>query len=356
MLGFDYLFKHLIDSIVASYSIMAIIIHYGGKNMSELIKIREMSLKYDISARALKYYEDMGLIASTRSDDYAYRMYDKAAVKRLEQILILRKLNISIKDIQRIFDAPDSKVVLEVLGKKVNGIDEEVSLLYELKSIVLEFIKQIKKADFAKDADVKLLYEKAQEIEGQLANVDYNGNPATVNRLLEITERLDKKIPDVMVVRLPKFLALASQYQSFGELFNEDCLMFWIGRHSNLKKCVIFDCADFLCRRNDGKFRWLYGVHESVREMAAAAYEVIEFEGGLYASAVCIDGDDDSIVKVENKILKWLEGTNFILDRERDIMGNMTYNDREIKTGLGYEQLQRYVPIKLRKEKRGREA
>ncbi len=324
--------------------------------MSELIKIREMSLKYDISARALKYYEDMGLIASTRSDDYAYRMYDKAAVKRLEQILILRKLNISIKDIQRIFDAPDSKVVLEVLGKKVNGIDEEVSLLYELKSIVLEFIKQIKKADFAKDADVKLLYEKAQEIEGQLVNVDYNGNPATVNRLLEITERLDKKIPDVMVVRLPKFLALASQYQSFGELFNEDCLMFWIGRHSNLKKSVIFDCADFLYRRNDGKFRWLYGVHESVREMAAAAYEVIEFEGGLYASAVCIDGDDDSIVKVENKILKWLEGTNFILDRERDIMGNMTYNDKEIKTGLGYEQLQRYVPIKLRKEKRFREA
>ena len=189
--------------------------------MSELIKIREISIKYDISARALKYYEDMGLIASTRSEDYAYRMYDEAAVKRLEQILILRKLNISIKDIQRIFDAPDSKVVLEVLGNKVSGIDEEVSLLHELKLIVLEFIEQIKKADFAQDADVKLLYEKAQEIEGQLVNVDYNGNPANVNRLLEITEKLDKKIPDVMIVRMPKFLALTSQYQNFGELFNE---------------------------------------------------------------------------------------------------------------------------------------
>ncbi|HEX3076792.1 MAG TPA: MerR family transcriptional regulator, partial [Lachnospiraceae bacterium] len=278
--------------------------------MSELIKIREMSLKYDISARALKYYEDMGLIASTRSEDYAYRMYDEAAVKRLEQILILRKLNISIKDIQRIFDAPDSKVVLEVLGNKVNLIDEEVSLLYELKSIVMEFIEQIKKADFAKDADVKLLYEKAQEIEGQLVNVDYNGNPANVNRLLDITEKLDKKIPDVMIVRMPKFLALTSQYQNFGDLFNEDCLMFWIGRHRDLVKNVIFDCADFLCRRNDGKFRWLYGVQDSVTGINTAPYEITEFEGGLYASAVCIDGDDDSIMKVESKILKWLEGTN----------------------------------------------
>lgn len=316
--------------------------------MSELIKIREMSIKYDISARALKYYEDMGLITSTRGEDYAYRMYDEAAVKRLEQILVLRKLNISIKDIQRIFDAPGSNVVLEVLGNKVEGIDEEVSLLHELKSIVLEFIEQIKKSDFAQDADVKLLYEKAREIEGQLVNVDYNGNPANVNRLLEITEKLDKKIPDVMIMRIPKFLALTSQYQNFGELFNEDCLMFWMGRHRNLEKSVIFDCADFLCRRKDGKFRWLYSVHECIKEIDTAPYEVIEIEGGLYASAVCIDGDDDSIMKVESKILKWLEKTNFILDRERDIMGNMTYNDDEIKKGLGYEQLQRYVPIKLK--------
>ncbi len=52
--------------------------------MGELIKIREASLRYDISARALKYYEDIGLIKSTRSDDYAYRLYDETAVKRLE--------------------------------------------------------------------------------------------------------------------------------------------------------------------------------------------------------------------------------------------------------------------------------
>ena len=62
--------------------------------MSELIKIKDMTGRYDISARTLRYYEDMGLLTSVRSDDYAYRLYDDAAVKRLEQILILRKLNI----------------------------------------------------------------------------------------------------------------------------------------------------------------------------------------------------------------------------------------------------------------------
>jgi DNA-binding transcriptional MerR regulator/uncharacterized glyoxalase superfamily protein PhnB len=158
--------------------------------MNNLIKIKDMSSKYDISARTLRYYEDMGLITSTRSDDYAYRLYDDNAVQRLEQILVLRKLNISIKDIQRIFSTSGSEVVLDVLGKKVNAIDDEISLLHELKEIVLDFIRQIEQSDFGKESDVKLLYEKAKEIETQLVNVDYDGNAANVNRLLEVTEKL----------------------------------------------------------------------------------------------------------------------------------------------------------------------
>ena len=160
--------------------------------MNELIKIKAISDKYDISARTLRYYEEMGLIKSARSDDYAYRMYDEDAVIRLEQILILRKLNISIKDIRRIFNTSGSDVVLEVLGKKVDDIDGEVSLLHELKDIVLEFIRQIKQADFRNDSDVKQLYEKAKEIENQIVNTDYDGNAANVNRLLEVTGKLEK--------------------------------------------------------------------------------------------------------------------------------------------------------------------
>ncbi len=158
--------------------------------MNELIKIRDMSSKYDISARTLRYYEAMGLITSTRSDDYAYRLYDEAAVQRLEQILILRKLNISIKDIRRIFSTSGSEVVLEVLGKKVDAIDEEVALLHELKQIVLDFIHQIEQSDFGRESDVKRLYEKAKEIEMRIANVDYDGNTANVNRLLDVTDKL----------------------------------------------------------------------------------------------------------------------------------------------------------------------
>lgn len=314
--------------------------------MNHLVKIRDMTAKYDLSARTLRYYEDMGLIRSTRSSDYAYRLYDEANVKRLEQILILRKLNISIRDIQRIFNTSGSEIVLEVLGKKVDDIDEEISLLHELREIVLEFIRQIESADFGRDSDVKLLYEKAREIKTQLVNVNYNGNPSTVNRLLEVTEKLDSKVPDIMIVRIPPFRAVTSGLVTFEELFSGEFEP-WQEAHNHLFRPVIFDAADFLCG-TDGKAEWIWAVREEVTEADTSPYKITEFPGGLYAAAVSVDGDGESNSKVRNKMEKWLEGTNFILDNHRPSMGHMIYVDDEIRQGLGYHQMNLYAPVRLR--------
>jgi len=312
--------------------------------MNELIKIRDVSVKYDISARTLRYYEDMGLITSARSDDYAYRLYDDANLQRLEQILILRKLNISIKDIQRIFNTSGSEVVLEVLGKKVDAIDEEVSLLHELREIVLEFIRQIEQADFGKESDVKLLYEKAKEIETQL--VHYEGNPSTVNRLLEVTEKLDNKVPDIMVIRIPKFRAVTSGLVPWDEVFG--AFGSWRESHRHVFKPVIFDCPDFLTGKDD-KVEWFWGIKDEITDDDVEPYQITDFEGGLYAVAVSVDGDGESHNRVRDKTAKWLEGTNFIIDNDRRLMGHMIYVDDEIKEGLGYHQMNLYAPIKLKK-------
>lgn len=314
--------------------------------MNELIKIRDISSKYDISARTLRYYEDMGLLTSTRSNDYSYRMYDETAVGRLEQILILRKLNISIKDIQRIFSTAGSEVVLEVLGKKVDDIDEEVSLLYELKEIVLDFIRQIEQVDFGKESDIKRLYEKAKEIETQIVNVDYSGNPSTVNRLLEVTEKLDSKIPDIMIVKIPKFRAVTSGLVTFEELFGGGFGP-WQEAHNHLFKPVIFDCPDFLYGK-DGKAEWIWAIKKEVTESDTHPYRIIEYPGGLYAVAVSVDQDSESHDKVRRKTEKWLEGTNFIIDGDREFMGHMIYPLDEVKEGLGYHQMNLYAPIKIR--------
>ncbi|MDE7326139.1 MAG: MerR family transcriptional regulator [Lachnospiraceae bacterium] len=315
--------------------------------MDGLVKIRDMTTRYDLSARTLRYYEDMGLIQSIRGEDYAYRMYDEANVKRLEQILILRKLNISIKDIKRIFQTSGSETVLEVLGKKVEGIDEEISLLHELREIVLKFIRQIESADFGREADVKLLYEKAREVKIQIVHADYDGNPAAVNRLLTVTEKLDAKVPDIMIVRIPKFRAVTSGLLPFEELFGGEFEP-WQEAHNHFFKPVIFDAPDFLCEK-DGKAEWIWAIKEEVTNADTTPYEVIEYQGGLYAVSVSMDGDGESHDKVRSKVEKWLENTNFVIDKERGLMGHMVYVDEEIKEGLSYDQMILYAPVKLKK-------
>lgn len=323
--------------------------------MDALVKIRDISIRYDISARTLRYYEDMGLITSTRSEDYAYRMYDENAIKRLEQILILRKLNISIKDIQRVFDTSGSDVVLEVLGKKVQNIDDEVALLHELKAIVLAFIREIEQVNFTDKSGIKQLYDKAKEIETQLISVDYIGKPSNISRLLEVTDKLDKKTPDIMVVRIPAFRAVTVGTHSWEELFKSGGYMFQLWKHVHLYQDVIFDCFDFVLPKDD-KAEWICAVKDDVTGADLLPFTLFDFPGGLYAMAVSIDEDNESIQKVEEKVRQWVESTNFVPDDRRSIMFNMPYlyepgRDaayKDIEKGLGYKQMQRYFPIKLK--------
>lgn len=322
--------------------------------MNNLIKISDISNKYQVSARTLRYYEDMGLLTSVRPEEVSYRMYDEKAIIRIEQILILRKLNISIKDIKKIFSTKGSDIVLEVLGQKVESIDEEVSLLYELKSIVLSFIKEFESLNFSSDESIKELYTKVKAIEGEIVSVDHNQRSTDVNRLIEITEKLDRKVPDVMVVRVLSFRGLSSGKHRWEEIFSNGGYMFKLWQHYSSFKPIIFDCLDFTLVHSDDSGEMICAIDDSLDVNDIQDLEIVNFEGGLYAMAVSIDEDDESINKVQEKIIKWLDTTNFILDEERSFMFNMPYLDEEneflqdIEKGLGYRQMQRYLPIKLK--------
>ena len=70
----------------------------------QLQTVSAVSKKFGISTRMLRYYEQIGLIESQRKEDYSYRVYNEIAVNRLRQIILLRKLRISMKQIKDILD------------------------------------------------------------------------------------------------------------------------------------------------------------------------------------------------------------------------------------------------------------
>ena len=120
------------------------------------LRITEAVKQFGITAKTLRYYERVGLLASERVENN-YRAYNESEVERIKQILILRKMQISIKDIIRIYENEDMSTVVEVFVNRLNSIDEEVNALAELRRITNGFLQTIKKNGIKKISALPLL-------------------------------------------------------------------------------------------------------------------------------------------------------------------------------------------------------
>lgn len=80
-------------------------LHRGGVIPSRL-GIREACNLFDLTPRALRFYEDAGLVEAHR-DRNNHRYYDAEGRRRLTWIALLRRGDISVADIRRVLDAED---------------------------------------------------------------------------------------------------------------------------------------------------------------------------------------------------------------------------------------------------------
>ena len=95
--------------------------------------VHEVSRLTGVSVRTLHHYDAIGLLKPARTTDAGYRLYDDAALKRLQNILIFRELQFPLKEIKAILDSPefDPKEALEqqigLLELRRKHIDELIA-------------------------------------------------------------------------------------------------------------------------------------------------------------------------------------------------------------------------------------
>lgn len=108
-----------------------------------LVTISEVSKRFNISTRTLRYYEQIGLLESAKKDGYAYRAYDEEAILRLQQINILRKLRIPLKQINTILESESTAAIIETFRKNLSEVDDEITALSTIRSILNTFISRL---------------------------------------------------------------------------------------------------------------------------------------------------------------------------------------------------------------------
>ncbi len=72
-----------------------------------MMSVKEVSRLTGVSIRTLQYYDKIGLLKATAYTEAGYRLYDEAALEKLQQILLFRELEFPLKDIRKIIAGPD---------------------------------------------------------------------------------------------------------------------------------------------------------------------------------------------------------------------------------------------------------
>ncbi len=90
-----------------------------GRNNSSEVTLTDIMRMYGLTARAIRYYEAVGLIETSR-DRRNCRTYDPRARERLRLIVELRKAGISIEDIREVLDADYDRQAISAAVEKLS--------------------------------------------------------------------------------------------------------------------------------------------------------------------------------------------------------------------------------------------
>jgi DNA-binding transcriptional MerR regulator/DNA gyrase inhibitor GyrI len=183
--------------------------------MNKILTVSTVSKSLGISSRMIRYYEHVGLIESQRMDDYAYRVYDEDAIRKLRQIIILRKLRVPVKQISEIFDNNEAAVVIDVFERNISELDDEITALSTVKSILVRLVDELREKanvrlqlDYLGDSSVFAIVESISLPKNILQE---EKSMSDLNKANEQLGRLTDK--NVRIVYLPPSDVAAYQYE-----------------------------------------------------------------------------------------------------------------------------------------------
>lgn len=80
--------------------------------------LREVCAKYQVSRRAVQGYEKAGIVNPTGKNRMGHLLYDAAMQERIGVIRMYQNMGFSIKEIQKILDAPN-RLVIPILKRQL---------------------------------------------------------------------------------------------------------------------------------------------------------------------------------------------------------------------------------------------
>lgn len=260
----------------------------------ELVKITDLTNDLGITSRTLRYYEQMGLVRSERPPFEKYRYYDRENIERVKQILVLRKMQIPVRDIVKIYESRDLTVLVDSFVARINEIDHQIDALYELRRIINKFMQSMMEKGIKHISALPLLYEKMEK-SLELRENRKKEEEFSFRRLSELSEQTPL---DLTIVDLPPMRALSSIEKNSGKS-DADGFWDWLGK-SGLTFGTPGSHTLFEYQQADGQPVILHGIDRGFNN--SGPYQDVDFDGGLFA--VADSYADDDIASFHRRMIK----------------------------------------------------
>ncbi len=272
-----------------------------------------------------------------------YRYYDEATRERLKQILVLRKMQIPIKDIIRIYESEDMSLVVEAFVERIRTIEEEVNALNELKTAVNQFLQTMLEHGIRKISALPLLYE---EMNKHLHLDEAKPMGWSYQQLAELADRTAKPA-DIRLVVLPAILAVSSYRKGTDRRSDPDALWRWIQEVGlPLGSPGDHGVFEFQSPRHPGETVLIVKLPEDAND--TGDFEEYRLESGLFA-AVGVYADEDIRARFNQLVQAFDTNPYYEIDY---LHGGRLRHETLIETVLSpdeqRERLELLVPVKKR--------
>lgn len=107
-----------------------------------MLRIGDAAKAFNISNRTLRYWEEEGILVSTRAEN-GYRYYDDSNTVRIKQIVLLRKLKMPISEIEKIFVSDSLDVAITTLTRHLKNLKQETAVYNALALLTEKLIEHI---------------------------------------------------------------------------------------------------------------------------------------------------------------------------------------------------------------------
>ena len=213
--------------------------------------VREFAKLTRVTVRALHYYDRIGLLKPSLTRPNGYRVYTDSDLLRLQQIVTLKFMGFSLREIRRLLDSKGYKAA-KALRVQSEAIKAEIGRLREAARAVDEVLRRL---------------EKDGRIHGQ--------------KLIKIMEVIQMG-EDVKKAWHEKFLSEADRkkFEEIGKKYTPEMMKDyqdrWAALIDEVKRNLSLDPASAeaqdLGERWTGLFNEAYGGHPELKPKIAAAY------------------------------------------------------------------------------------